>query len=59
MVFQSFYLIPELDARQNVLMASRMLRPPGAKEIARGNELLARVGLAERAHHLPSHHRRP
>src|SRR5512133_1833474 len=24
MVFQSFYLIPELDALQNVLMASRM-----------------------------------
>jgi putative ABC transport system ATP-binding protein/lipoprotein-releasing system ATP-binding protein len=54
MVFQSFYLIPELDARQNVLMASRMLRAPGAKELARANELLARVGLAERAHHLPA-----
>lgn len=55
MVFQSFYLIPELDARQNVLMAARMLRAPSAKEIARANELLGRVGLAERAHHLPAH----
>jgi predicted ABC-type transport system involved in lysophospholipase L1 biosynthesis ATPase subunit len=54
MVFQSFYLIPELDARQNVLMAARMLRAPGAKEHARANELLARVGLSERAHHLPA-----
>lgn len=53
MVFQSFYLIPELDARQNVLMAARMLRVPRATEMARANELLARVGLAERAHHLP------
>jgi lipoprotein-releasing system ATP-binding protein len=55
MVFQSFYLIPELDARQNVLMAARMLRPPGANELARANDLLARVGLSERAHHLPAH----
>lgn len=55
MVFQSFYLIPELDARQNVLMASRMIRPPTTQDIARANQLLARVGLTERAHHLPKH----
>ena len=54
MVFQSFYLIPELDAEQNVLMAARILRRPGAAERARAKELLARVGLAERAHHLPA-----
>lgn len=54
MVFQSFYLIPELDARQNVLMAARMIRAPKAADLARANELLKRVGLAERAHHLPT-----
>jgi predicted ABC-type transport system involved in lysophospholipase L1 biosynthesis ATPase subunit len=54
MVFQSFYLIPELDARQNVLMAARMLGKPGAREMARTDELLGRVGLTERAHHLPA-----
>lgn len=54
MVFQAFYLIPELDALQNVLMAARMVRRPGAAERARATELLARVGLAERAHHLPA-----
>jgi lipoprotein-releasing system ATP-binding protein len=54
MVFQSFYLIPELDARQNVLMAARIVRRPMAKDIARANDLLSRVGLAERAHHLPT-----
>lgn len=54
MVFQAFYLIPELDARQNVLMAARMLRVPRATDIARANELLARVGLSGRAHHLPA-----
>src|SRR3954470_19012578 len=30
MVFQSFYLIPELSAEQNVLMSARILRTPGA-----------------------------
>ncbi len=54
MVFQSFYLIPELNAAENVLMAARMIRVPGAAERARADELLARVGLAERATHLPA-----
>ncbi|HYP17475.1 MAG TPA: ABC transporter ATP-binding protein [Opitutus sp.] len=53
-VFQSFYLIPELDALQNVLMASRIRKAPGAAETARAKDLLARVGLAARADHLPS-----
>jgi putative ABC transport system ATP-binding protein/lipoprotein-releasing system ATP-binding protein len=54
MVFQSFYLIPELNAEQNVLMSARMIRPPGAAERKRARDMLARVGLAERARHLPA-----
>ena len=54
MVFQAFYLIPEIDALANVLMASRIVRSPGAAERARAADLLARVGLAERAAHLPA-----
>ena len=54
MVFQAFYLIPEIDALANVLMAARMLKSPGTTERARAKELLARVGLAERATHLPA-----
>ena len=54
MVFQSFYLIPELDAEQNVLMAARIRRRPGAADRARAKEMLARVGLGERGHHLPA-----
>ncbi len=54
MVFQAFYLIPELDALQNVLMAARMVRRPGAVERARAKDLLARVGLTERTTHLPA-----
>lgn len=53
-VFQSFYLIPEIDALANVLMAARILKAPGAAERARAKDLLARVGLAERAKHLPA-----
>ena len=54
MVFQSFYLIPELDAWQNVLMAGRMLGSPGADSRARAHDLLERVGLGDRASHLPA-----
>jgi predicted ABC-type transport system involved in lysophospholipase L1 biosynthesis ATPase subunit len=54
MVFQSFYLVPELDAYQNVLLARRILGGIDAAARERAKELLARVGLAERGHHLPS-----
>jgi lipoprotein-releasing system ATP-binding protein len=54
MVFQSFYLIPELDARANVLMAARMVGVPGAAQRARADDLLQRVGLADRATHTPA-----
>lgn len=54
MVFQSFYLIPELDALGNVLMAARVAGKVGLAEKARAKELLAKVGLEARAHHLPS-----
>lgn len=54
MVFQSFYLIPELDALQNVLMARRMIGRIRAEDKKSAQELLARVGLAQRSHHLPN-----
>ncbi len=54
MVFQSYYLIPELDAFANVLMGARMIGGVGAPERARAAALLKRVGLAERATHLPA-----
>ncbi len=54
MVFQSFYLIPEIDALANVLMAARIHGAVGATQRARAKELLAKVGLAERATHLPA-----
>ncbi len=53
-VFQSFYLIPELNAFENVLMAARVAGKVGAVEKVRAVELLRKVGLGERAHHVPS-----
>jgi predicted ABC-type transport system involved in lysophospholipase L1 biosynthesis ATPase subunit len=55
MVFQAYYLIPEIDALANVLMAARLVGRVGAVERERAVALLQRVGLAERSHHLPSH----
>ncbi|MBP7143097.1 MAG: ABC transporter ATP-binding protein [Opitutaceae bacterium] len=54
MVFQAFYLIPELNALDNVLMPCRIGGTLDAAARSRASELLSRVGLSERAHHLPS-----
>jgi lipoprotein-releasing system ATP-binding protein len=54
LVFQSFYLVPELDALDNVILAARLLGKIGEAERARAKELLRRVGLAERASHVPA-----
>jgi len=53
-VFQRFYLIPVLTARENVElpMAEAKIAPPVRRERAR--ELLGYVGLAERADHRPA-----
>jgi putative ABC transport system ATP-binding protein len=50
-VFQGFHLLPYLSASQNVGLPSRLAgkRP----DRVRVRALLDRVGLAERAHHLP------
>ena len=55
MVFQSFYLIPEIDALDNVLMAARIAGQVGPAQRDRARSLLTRVGLAERLEHIPAH----
>jgi lipoprotein-releasing system ATP-binding protein len=52
-IFQAYYLLPELDALENVCLPARMARTPAAQSEARGRELLARVGLKERMEHKP------
>jgi len=53
-IFQSYYLLPELDALENVCLPARMARTPAAQAEARGRELLARGGLEARSEHKPS-----
>jgi polar amino acid transport system ATP-binding protein len=50
MIFQDFQLFPHLTALENVMEAPRhVLKQPRAAAERRGRELLARVGLADRA----------
>ncbi len=52
-VFQAYYLIPELNALENVLMGRRMVGPCRAEDRKRAADLLERVGLGHRLQHLP------
>jgi len=49
-VFQSYALLPELTARENVCLPSLI---GGKTSLQRADELLDRVGLGSRLHHLP------
>jgi len=50
-VFQSYFLLPELTALENVLVPAMI---GGRSSTARGCELLDRVGLSGRLNHLPA-----
>jgi predicted ABC-type transport system involved in lysophospholipase L1 biosynthesis ATPase subunit len=50
-VFQSFFLLPELTALENVMVPA-LIRRRQARD--RAHELLERVGLGGRTNHLPS-----
>jgi ABC-type lipoprotein export system ATPase subunit len=52
-IFQAYYLLPELDALENVCLPARMARTAAGKVEMRGRELLERVGLKERVEHKP------
>ena len=52
-IFQFYYLLPELDALENVCLPARMARISAGKAENRGRDLLARVGLKERMEHKP------
>ena len=55
MVFQQFHLFPHLTALENVMFGPLRVRGANKEEAEKlARELLAKVGLAERAHHYPS-----
>ncbi len=54
MVFQQFYLFPHLTALENVMFGPLRVRGVKKEEAEKqAKALLAKVGLAERAHHYP------
>ena len=53
-VFQGFNLLTRMDALHNVAMPLGYARVPHAQRLDKAREMLAAVGLAERASHLPS-----
>lgn len=52
-IFQAYYLLPELDALENVCVPARLARVSATVAEKRGRELLGRVGLGERMDHKP------
>jgi putative ABC transport system ATP-binding protein len=53
-VFQGFNLLPRLSASENVELPMIYDNTPGSQRHEKARAALASVGLAERAHHLPS-----
>jgi ABC-type lipoprotein export system ATPase subunit len=52
-IFQAYYLLPELDALENVCLPARMARTPARQAEERGRKLLEMVGLKDRVDHKP------
>jgi len=53
-IFQRYHLLPDLDAQENIEMPAVYLGMDAGTRGERAQRLLARLGLAERANHLPS-----
>ncbi len=52
-VFQTFNLFPALSAIENVLLSARVAGLPKSEAKARSGDVLAAVGMADRARHKP------
>ena len=53
-VYQFHHLLPDFDARENVVMPQMIREVPRAEAEARADSLLASLGLGERLTHRPS-----
>lgn len=52
-VFQSYYLVPELNALENILLAARIRGRYNGAAVRKARDLMKRVGLEGRARQLP------
>lgn len=52
-VFQSYYLVPELNALENIVLGARLLGRAGGEVRTRAKGLMERVGLQDRARQNP------
>lgn len=53
-IFQNYHLIPELTVLENTAFAGNFAGSSSSKATQKAKELLERVGLKERMHHLPA-----
>ncbi|MCD6048640.1 MAG: lolD [Verrucomicrobia bacterium] len=53
-IFQSYHLLPELDALENVCVPGRLMRMSADEAEKRGRAMLGRVGLGHRLDHRPT-----
>lgn len=54
-IFQSFHLVPELTAFENIMLPARIIKKVDSTISQRAHALLAQVGLAEREKSLPNY----
>jgi predicted ABC-type transport system involved in lysophospholipase L1 biosynthesis ATPase subunit len=54
-VFQSYYLVPELNTLENVLLAARIAGQPMREARERARDLLVETGLGDRLQSRPEH----
>lgn len=53
-VYQAYYLIPELNVLENVLMAARLCGGPDQESIERARSLLSKMGVDQKEKQIPS-----
>ena len=53
-VYQAYYLIPELNVLENVLMAARLSGGPDRDCVERARSLLAKMGVGQKERQVPS-----
>ena len=53
-IFQEHHLLPQLSVLENILIPTMANGKPVAADVARAEELVQRVGLADRSHHRPA-----